>query len=113
MNLDNETWLIEEGAKIIEKKSSEGFNSLSSLEKAVYDFWVIDYSVRNSGTLVPMRELSENSISRLKEFAEDNNFHYLYSILKLANDENTFCKTYYQSFDNACKELRYFDKNGN
>ena len=112
MNIDNETWLIEEGKRIVEKKSHEGFESLSSLEKAIYDFWVIDYAVRNSGTLEPIRELSENSISRLKEFAENNSCNYLYSMLKLAKDEKTFCNTYYQNFNNACKDLRYFDKNG-
>jgi hypothetical protein len=112
MDIDNETWLIEEGKRIIEKKSREDFDSLSSLEKAISDFWVIDYAGRNSGTLEPIRELSENSISKLKEFAKNNNCRHLYSMLKLAKDENTFCNTYYQNFTNACKDLRYFDKNG-
>ena len=112
MKIENETWLIYEGDRIIEKKSRESSDSLSSLEKAIYDFWVIDYAVRNSGTLEPMRELSENSLSRLKEFAKSNNCSHLYSMLELARDENAFCDTYYQNFDNACNDLRNFGKNG-
>ena len=113
MNIETETWLIEEGDRIIQKKSREGFDSLSSLEKAIYDFWVIDYAVRNSGTLQPIRELSEISISRLKEFAKNNNCHHIVSMLELTKDENVFCNTYYQNFDNTCQDIRYFDKNGN
>jgi hypothetical protein len=111
MNTDNETRLVEEGDRIIKKKSHGNFDSLSSLEIAIYDFWLIDYAVRNSGTLEAMRELNEISILRLKEFAKNNNCPHLYSTLELAKDETSFCATYYQNFENACNELRYFNKN--
>ena len=55
--MDNETWLIEIGDEIIEKKSNSNYEDLSELEKSVYCFWVIDYAVRNSGTLGPFADL--------------------------------------------------------
>src|SRR5215208_1295771 len=112
MSIDGEARLIEEGDRITEKKSRKGFDSLSSLEKAIYDFWIIDYAARNSGTLEPMRELSEISMSMLKEFTKSRNCHHLRLILDLVKDEEVFCNTYNQNFDNACSDLRYFDKNG-
>ena len=48
MELDNETWLIVEGDRIIEKKSKHGYESLTKLEKAIYCLWVVDYAVRTS-----------------------------------------------------------------
>ena len=56
LNLDNETWLIDYGDELIEKKSEQGFNGLSDLEKIVYCLWVID-SIRNSGTLDVVEEI--------------------------------------------------------
>ena len=111
MKTDNETWLINEGDRIIVKKSSEGFDFLSSLDKAIYHLWVIDYAVRNSGTLAPMRELNEDSISQLSSFAKNNGCDHIYAMMELAKDEKDFCNNYYRNFDNACKDLRYFDKN--
>ena len=63
--IDNETGLINKGDKIINKSSSEGLNSLTNLEKAIYYVWVMDDAVRNSGTLEPMPALNRTSISEL------------------------------------------------
>ena len=111
MKKDNETWLIDEGNRIILKKSSAGFDSLSSLEKAIYHLWVVDYAVRNSGTLAPMLELNEDSISQLSSFAQNNSCRHLYMMMELAKDEKDFCNNYYRNFDDACEDLRHFDKN--
>jgi hypothetical protein len=113
MNLDNETWVIREGDRIIHKKSDEGFEALSDLEKAIYFLWIVDYAIRNSGTLQPLRDLNINSISELMRFAKDNECNHLYYLTELAKDEKAFCKEYYKNFDAACEDLRYFEKNGN
>lgn len=110
MDVDNETWLINESDRIINKKSSDGYKSLSDLEKAVYCFWVVDYSVRNSGTLQPMLDLNEHSISELIKFSEEYKCNNLHFMMELSNHETTFCENFYKHFDNACEDLRYFDK---
>ncbi len=106
MATDNETWLIDEAGKIVGKKSVEGYESLTSLEKAIYCLWVIDYAVRNSGTLEPMRELHKSSIAELTEFAKGNHCKSLYSMLEMTANEKIFCKNYSGKFDKACKDLR-------
>ena len=112
MTADNETWLIDEGDKIIGKKSRENYESLTSLEKAIYCFWVIDYAIRNSGTLEPMREIHKGSIVLLNEFAKSNNCNELCSMLAIADDEDAFCENYLERFDEACNDLRNLSMNG-
>jgi len=102
---DNETWLIDEAGKIVGKKSIEGYESLTSLEKAIYCFWVIDYAIRNSGTLEPMREIHKSSIAELIEFSKNNNCKNLYSMLAITDNEKVFCRDYSETFDKACKDL--------
>ncbi len=105
MATDNETWLIDEAGKIVGKKSVEGYESLTSLEKAIYCLWVIDYVVRNSGTLEPLRELHKSAIAELTEFAKGNHCKNLYSMLEMTADEKVFCETYSERFEKACQDL--------
>jgi hypothetical protein len=104
MTIDHETWLIDEGSKIVGKKSVKGYESLTSLEKAVYCFWAIDYAVRNSGTLEPMRELHKSARAELIEFSKNNNCKNLSSMLAV-EDEKVFCEAYLERFEKACQDL--------
>src|SRR5687768_3786818 len=99
METDNETWLVEEeGNRIIIKKSQSDYQLLTNLEKAIYCFWWIDYSVRNSGTL---QEVRKELISELLVFAQSNNCINLYSMLRNAENEEVFCTDYIKKFDVA------------
>jgi hypothetical protein len=49
--MDNETWVIEEGDRVIQKKAGQGFDSLTDWERLVYSLWVADYGMRNAGDL--------------------------------------------------------------
>ena len=101
---DYETWIIDIGDEVIHRKASIGFTSLTDIEKAIYCFWVIDYAVRNSGTLEPMRELYPTAISELKAIAVKESWIMLSALLSIKN-ESEFCDNYYLSFDKACSEL--------
>ena len=46
---DNETWIVERGALVIEKKADTGVTSLCVWERLVYCLWVADYMMRNAG----------------------------------------------------------------
>ena len=105
MAIDNETWLVNEAGRIIGTKSIEGYDALTHLEKAIYCLWVIDYAVRNSGTLEPMREIHKDSIAELIEFSKSNNCKNLFSMLVTANDEKAFCRNYSERFGKACQDL--------
>jgi hypothetical protein len=103
---DAETWLLEAGDAVVEKKAEQGAGSLSALDKAIYCLWVIDYAVRNSGTLGPVQELYPGAKDELLAFARASRLDGLAAWLAGAGDEKTFCATYYRHFDGACGELR-------
>jgi hypothetical protein len=50
-SIDNETWIIETGDAVIQKKARVGINALSPWEALVYCVWVADYGMRNAGEL--------------------------------------------------------------
>jgi hypothetical protein len=45
----NQTWLVETGDRVIQKKAKAGVASLSDWERLVYCLWVADYMMRNAG----------------------------------------------------------------
>ena len=105
MELDNESWLIEIGDEIIHKKSNSGYDALDEIEKAIYCFWVVDYAVRNSGTLDSVEDLNPNSIPELIKYANENQLENLSKLLSNKKEEQ-FCREYYGAFEKACSDLR-------
>src|SRR6266850_5848774 len=104
---DNETWLVETGDIVIAKKTGSALSALTDTERAIYCFWVIDYSVRNSGTLGAMGDLYPNALLELNQFARRNNCARLSLISDpvSSTDEEEFFKNYSRLFDPACNEL--------
>lgn len=108
---NNETWLIDTGDLVITRKADIGYEQLSAIEKAVYCFWVLDYAVRNSGTLEPVQEIRPTAIAELRRFSDDNSCVYLGDLLdKLTNrdklNEDELFDTYSLMFDQACNDIR-------
>ena len=102
---DMESWLLDFGDELIHKKSKNGIGALSALERAVYNLWVIDYAVRNSGSFGPIHELQPSAIAELVEYGRSNRLSRLSSWLSAASDEAGFCSSYYENFEGACAEL--------
>ena len=46
---DLEDWLTDEGDRIVTKKAKSGFQSLSEVERAIYEIWLLDSETRNGG----------------------------------------------------------------
>jgi hypothetical protein len=101
---DAEGWLLDAGDEVI-RKGAEGA-VLSDLDKAIYCMWVLDYAVRNSGTLEPMRELHPVAKDDLLSFARARRLDALAAWLGGAADEESFCAEYYTNFERGCTELR-------
>ncbi len=102
MELDNETWLIEFGDDVIEKKAEIGVKALTDYEKTVYCLWVIDYSIRNSGTLDSLEDIYPDAISEFESVASKNNWLSTFSIQEICNNQ----EAYYNNFEELCNELR-------
>ena len=55
--MDNETWIVEEGDRIIRKKARLGPDRLTDWERLVYSLWVADYGMRNAGDIGTARDV--------------------------------------------------------
>ena len=104
---DMETWLLEAGDEVIEKRAVQGEASLSPPERAIYCMWVLDYAVRNAGSLDALEDVHETAIEDLAVFARAQKIAVLATLLDMAGgDEESFIDAYYEQFDAACTELR-------
>jgi hypothetical protein len=102
--MDNETWLIEEGARVIHKRASLGFDQLTRWERLVYALWVADYGMRNAGRLETAKDVCEDFQTVALEAAE---------ALSLAKTRSAFSMTlvaleenYFDQFEEICEEIR-------
>ena len=55
--MDNETWVIEEGDRVIRKRAGLGVDRLMTWERLVFALWVADYGMRNAGDLDTARDV--------------------------------------------------------
>lgn len=106
MNLDNESWLIEISDEIIEKKATVGVGALSDIEHAIYCLWVIDYTVRNSGSLDLMNDLYPAAIQEISSLSKINSWQLNSRTATESENHIDFCSLYYDSFEIKCSELR-------
>lgn len=102
---DIEGWLIDVGDCVIQKMAKVGVDGLSTIEVAIYAMWVVDYSVRNSGTLFPMTELYPEALEKLAAFAAENHLEALNALASAECDDEAFCDVFYQWFELATLEL--------
>ena len=99
-------WIVEAGDRVIRKRAARDSSGVAAAEHAVYCLWVIDYAVRNSGTLEPIAELYPAAITELSAFAASHGLSVLSQWLGGTGNQSEFCATYWDHFDAACGELR-------
>jgi len=103
-DFDNETWLIEAGDEVIEKKASAGIGSLSPIEHMIYCLWVADYGMRNAGDLETASDLFEPFQAQGREAAEKLSLPRTLSLFSLPREEME--QSYFDLFDQICEEIR-------
>ncbi|SEL69328.1 hypothetical protein SAMN05518845_11018 [Variovorax sp. YR750] len=108
MNSELETWILEVGDLVIQRQADGGVSALSEPERAIYRMWLIDYAVRNSGSFGPLEDMDSTALADLATFARDARLLGLASWLALSSDEEAFCATYHDRFDEGCAELKAF-----
>lgn len=100
---DWETWLIETGDQIIQKKAFGGLESLSSIEQLTYCLWVADYGMRNAGDLQTARDLYPNFQAEAAAIANELNFTHVAEAFALSLGDLE--SSYFSRFTDMCHEI--------
>lgn len=101
---DNETWLIDSGHAIIEKKAAIGVAALTPRERLIHCFWMTDYSMRNAGDLTAARDLDPNYRTDAVSAATALGLARVAEMFSLS--EGMSERRYFDLFDDLCAELR-------
>lgn len=103
-SIDSESWLIDTGDDIVRKIADADLKSLKRIEHAVYCFWVLDYAVRNSGTLFPIEDIHPEALSELRDAARASNWPLVLELTSM--DEPALVEEYYERFEATVSEVR-------
>lgn len=101
---DNETWIIEAGERVVERKARVGLGEMTDWEQLVYSLWVVDYGMRNAGDLEAARDLFEDFQSLGLNAARKLSLPRTCGAFALATE--TLVAQYFELFDGVCVEVR-------
>ena len=101
---DNETWLIEVGDAIIQKKAQSGLERITPWERLVYCVWVADYAMRNAGDLDTASELYADYQTEARCIADALSLHRTREAFFLSRRD--LQREYFNRFDGICTEIR-------
>ncbi|TBR25734.1 hypothetical protein EPO15_01600 [bacterium] len=100
----NETWILEEGHKVIGKEAKDGKSSLTQWERLVYCLWVADYGMRNAGDLGTAQDLYADFHSEGERIAKGLSLSMTSDFFALPRD--AFQREYFDRFELVCNELK-------
>jgi hypothetical protein len=104
MTDDNETWIIEAGARIMAKMALRGASSLSPWEQLVRCLWVLDYAMTNAGDLEVTRDLFPEFAAAARRASEALSLNVAQSVF--AMPQPVLEASYFQVRDALCNEIR-------
>ncbi len=102
--VDNETWLLDEGERVIDRKAAEGYSALTSKERLVYCLWSADYGMRNAGDLTTAADLHPNFLQDGHSAAQELGFLTCIAAFSLSGQELEM--QYFTLFDAIVAEIR-------
>lgn len=104
MDVDDQTWLIDIGHAIIEKKRTCGIDGLTPRERLIHCLWVADYSMRNAGDLATARDLDARFPTDARAAATALNLPQTIAAFSLSEGELE--RRFFDLFGPVCAELR-------
>ena len=102
--MNSETWVIEAGDRVIQKKARDGFDCLSEWERLVYSLWAADYGMRNAGDLDTARDVFPEFQAVGLRAAEILALHATRKAFALA--PQAFSERYFELFESVCGEVQ-------
>ena len=101
---DNETWIIEAGDDVIQKKARDGVSSISPLERLIYCLWVADYGMTNAGDLHTAYDLYADFQTEGARLAKELGLQKTLAAFALPTAE--LQRQYFDLLDEICHEIR-------
>src|SRR5438034_9972597 len=101
---ENESWVVERGAVVIEKKSQSGVTSLSAWERLVHCIWVADYMMRNAGDFANAEDMYPDFQADARRFAKELSLPATCEAFSLS--QHKLQREYFQRFEAICDEVR-------
>lgn len=102
----NESWIIEAGDTVIEKKARSGLDSLSPVERLIYCVWVADYGMRNAGDLETAQDVYASFQSDAAGLAAKLGLRITHNTFALSASELE--RLYFDKFDELCDKIRNY-----
>ena len=100
----NDSWVVEEGDRVIRKKAQGGLEGLTNYERLVYCLWVADYGMRNAGDLETARDVYPDFQTTALRAAQQMSLPVTCQVF--AMDTKELEDVYFDRFDAMCNEIR-------
>lgn len=101
---ENETWIVDRGAAIVETRSQRGSAGLSAWERLVYCLWATDYMMRNAGDLANAVDLYPTFQSDAKDLSRILSLPVTHEAFSLSVAQLE--REYFDRFEAMCNEIR-------
>ncbi len=103
-SFENQTWIIDAGDSVIQKKSVSGIDSLTSIERLIYCLWVADYGMCNAGDLRTAKDVCVSFKEDAEKLSKDLGLNYTHETFSLSLQ--VLESEYFARFDRVCSELK-------
>src|SRR3982751_2291259 len=104
MHTENQTWVVERGGVVVEKKSQVGLAGLSDWERLLYCFWVTDYMMRNAGDFANAEVMYPDFQVDAARFAKSLGLATTYQTFSLSRRK--LQREFLGRFESICEEIK-------
>ena len=101
---DNETWVIEVGGDVVEKRAEVGFDAMSPRECLIYWLWWADYMMQNAGDFANAVALDHDFQQEIVLNADRLGLTFTKETFSLSRAD--LQDQYFDRFDRVCDEVR-------
>lgn len=101
---ENESWIVDRGALVVEKKAHSGADSLNEWERLVHCLWLADYMMRNAGDFANAVDMCPNFQKDAKQLAEHLSLPLTTEAFGLS--QRKLQREYFKRFEAVCDEIR-------
>lgn len=101
---ENQSWIVQIGDRIIQKKALVGLASLNDWEGLVYCLWAADYMMRNAGDFANAQALYPTFQEDAKQLA--GRLGLTTTIEAFSLSELSLQENYFDLFESMCNEIK-------